>query len=164
MRVILDNSPIRKPGAVTGEPKAKMFYKTFFRDITLKYDVVLRNWPHKQLKAPGSMGNSLPAMIKLLDLVNSGEIFFEIVDEEELQQLIEEEDEKISGGEVEVATRKTRKDAGLKRRLVAADDTDESGSDSGDGPQAAASKKARKSTAKPIKTAYKSASVVVDSD
>lgn len=166
MKVTLNRSLIRKPGAVTGEPKAKMFYKSFFRDITLKYNVVLRKWPQKELKAPGSMGNSLPAVTKLLDLVNDGEIFFELVDEEELQQLTEEENRKISSGEVEVATRRIRKDAGLKRSLDSedVDDTDESGSDSGDGPGAAGGKKARKLTTKRTKTAHKSASVVVDSD
>lgn len=140
------------PGLITGEPKLKMQYKTFFRDITIKYRVALRNWPQKQLNAPGSMGHSLPAITKLLDLVDSGEIFFEILEEEELAQMVEEENRRISAGEVEVATRRIRKDAGTKRQLAA----DESGSDSGDPP----AKKARKSTAKSIR----SASVVIDSD
>lgn len=58
------------------------------------------------------MGHSLPAITKLLNLLNSGEVYFEVLEEEELQLLIEEEEEKIASGEVVVTVRKTRKDAG----------------------------------------------------
>lgn len=156
-------------GTITGEPKLKMQYKTFFRDITIKQHVALRNWPHKELKSPGTMGHSLPAISKLLELVTSGEIFFEMVDEEELQEMIEAEDEKIASGEVVVTARKIRKDIGTsqqgtnKRQL---EDSDTSGSDS-NGPPA---KKARTLIAGPAakkarkKATNRSASLVVDSD
>lgn len=48
------------------------------------------------------MGHSLPAITKLLNLLNSGEVYFEVLEEEELQLLIEEEEEKIASGEVVV--------------------------------------------------------------
>lgn len=152
------HSPVLKLGLISGQPKAKMQYKTFFRDITIKLQVVLRNWPHKQFKAPGSMGHSLPAITKLLDLVNSGSIFFEVVDDEELQQMIEDENRKIATGEVEVATRRIRKDAGTTSKRQRNSGSDESGSDSDDPPV----KKARKSTGKSSK--FRSASIIVDSD
>lgn len=111
------------------------------------------------------MGHSLPAITKLLNLLNSGEVYFEVLEEEELQLLIEEEEEKIASGEVVVTVRKTRKDAGTGQRGVGRKRQEDSGSDS-DGPP---SKKARtshgtKSTALNKKTPHRSASQVVDSD
>lgn len=162
LKDILYDLPIYKPGLVTGNPKIKMQYKTFFRDITLKHHVALRNWPHKILQAPGAMGHSLPAITKLLDLVTSGEVFFEIVDADELEQIIEEQDEMVASGEVLVVSRKPRKDTGQSKRRQLHDDSDESGSDSNQPPP----KKAKTSVAvtKTVPSNYKSASQIVDSD
>lgn len=155
---------MHETGLITGDPQIKMQYKTFFRDITVKHDVALRNWPLKHLQSPGSMGHSLPAITKLLNLVNSGEVYFELLEAEELQELMEAEEERITSGEVVVITRKTRKDAGTRKRQ-----DDELGSDSDEPP----AKKARTTIAKPAakkassktkKSSHRSTSLVVDSE
>lgn len=159
LKDVLCNSPMQITGLITGDPKIKMQYKTSFRDITVKHAIALRNWPHTSLKSPGSMGHSLPAITKLLDLVTSGEVYFEALEADELQELIDEEEERIASGEVVVTSRKTRKDAGRKRG------DERSDSDSDEPP----SKKARTSVTEPTtkkasskkkKTAYRSASLV----
>lgn len=139
-----------------------MQYKTFFRDITLKHHVALRNWPFKELKAPGSMGHSLPAITKLLDLVNSGEVFFEVLDADELQEAIEEQHGRMVSGEVASSSRAVRKDMGQTKRRRSRDDSDESSSDS----DRQLSKKAKTSivVAKKASSKYKSSPQVVDSD
>ncbi|KAF7975663.1 hypothetical protein HWV62_8749 [Athelia sp. TMB] len=147
---------------ITGKPKMKMVYKDFFRAITLEYNVVLRNWPHREFKSPGSMGSSLPAVLKLLELMTNGDVYFEVVDEDELKELKEEEDARIASGEVVVVVRKRRKDAGTGQQGYG-----RGGHESGSGSEAdrPPAKKAKASAASGSKKpAHKSAPMVIDSD
>ncbi|KAJ6555542.1 hypothetical protein B0H10DRAFT_2241314 [Mycena sp. CBHHK59/15] len=60
-----------------GDPNAKMSYKWFDEDITMKYGLVLKGWTAPRFVQPSELSTSLPALQTLLNVLKSRECHFE---------------------------------------------------------------------------------------
>lgn len=108
----------RSVGKATGNEKASMAYVNFHERIVAKHMVRLVGWPDDmKFVAPGNSGASLNDFLNLLKLVQSGDLRFEKITEEELRVLDQENQEAIREGRVAAPkTRKRRSDAGQPRK------------------------------------------------
>jgi hypothetical protein len=127
---------------VTGEPRAKMQWVHYFRNIVQRYQVIVEGWPESiPFTNLSKVSSVLPELEKLLYKWESGTTYWRTIDDEELEQLRQEHNEKVESGEIN--QRRTRSDKGKKHKRPAGTEADKSG---------------------PRRKKYKSAEVIEDSD
>ncbi|KAI6029378.1 hypothetical protein BKA83DRAFT_4489339 [Pisolithus microcarpus] len=87
---------------VTGDPKAKMQWAQYFRNVITRYQVVIEGWPETIPFANLSSTSSSLAQLEALS-------------DDELNQLQQRRNEGLENGEIEEHSRRTRSDKGKKR-------------------------------------------------
>ncbi|KAG1899707.1 uncharacterized protein F5891DRAFT_927347, partial [Suillus fuscotomentosus] len=101
---------------VTGESNARMQWADYFRNVVNRYQVAIKGWPeHIPFTNLSSVTNALPDLHTLLDCWKSGNTRWEVLNDEELEQLRRERNEKIDSGDIIESRRRTRSDKGKKR-------------------------------------------------
>ena len=100
---------------ITGRPNMVMQYVNYERAIVLQLGIELCGWTHPVWANPSELSTSLPPLQMLLDAIKSGNCKFVELTREELKAREKEYQRKVQAGEIQVGTRKKRKDAGKKR-------------------------------------------------
>ena len=95
---------------ITGNEHAVMNYKSFEKDIVLRYGIKLEGWTHKSFAQPKELPSAIEPLRKLLDAMEKGSCHFVKLTANEWAQRQKEYDEKLSKGAVR--PRKKRSDAG----------------------------------------------------
>ncbi|KAG1786002.1 hypothetical protein EV424DRAFT_1306164, partial [Suillus variegatus] len=102
--------------AITHDPKARMHWTHYWRNIVQRYLVVIEGWPENvPFVNLSTVSSALPNLEMLLDKWETGEIHWKHLDEDEYEKLRQERHEKVSSGEVIKKHRQTRSDKGKKR-------------------------------------------------
>jgi hypothetical protein len=122
---------------ITGNPKAVMQYVNYEEDIVIRYGVVLEGWTHEKFVNPSELSSALPPLQKLVEALKAGTCKFVKLSSAERKKREAERKKKLASGELQPRERKTRKDAGKKRKSHhnkenEGSDTDGSGSDKND--------------------------------
>lgn len=106
--------------------KAKMMnYTNPFREITQKYSVELVGWPTTTLKFanPSELGSQVPPLEKLITALKTGECRFVQLTPQQICDCLQERESAIEAGTMPAPKeRKTRSDAGKKRKRASDDD------------------------------------------
>ncbi|KAI5994435.1 hypothetical protein EDD15DRAFT_2165994 [Pisolithus albus] len=101
---------------VTGDPKAKMQWAQYFRNVVTRYQVVIEGWPERIPFANlSSASSSLVQLEVLLRKWQLGATYWKTLSDDELTQLQQRRNEGIENGEIEEHSRRTRSDKGKKR-------------------------------------------------
>ena len=109
-----------------------MQYVNYEEAIVQRYGIVLEGWTFARFVNPSELSTALPPLQKLLDALNDGSCKFVKLTREQRKAREKEYREKVVTGEIQVRERKTRKDAGQKRkRKVSKSTGDTVGSDDG---------------------------------
>ncbi|TFY51703.1 hypothetical protein EVJ58_g10430 [Rhodofomes roseus] len=163
--------------AITKNPNVHMHYKNFERDIVIRYGIDIEGWTHPTFNSPSKLSTSLPPLQTLFDALESGACRFVDLSTEDLAKRKADYAREVASGEI--APRKTRSDAGRKRRKQAkrsvpggragggddgsssSESSDEEREPETDGP---ARKRRRTATSGARKTAPKSRAIVDESD
>ncbi|KLO07569.1 hypothetical protein SCHPADRAFT_945183 [Schizopora paradoxa] len=150
----------RKLIDATGNERAVMNYTNTHREIVMKYGIRLEGWSHKKWANPSELGSQLGPLQTLLKDLRKDKCRFVKCTPQELQDLQEKYEKDIADGKIEVKERKTRCDAGQKRKQMDEDeDEDSDGADDGsDDDEQPPPKKARGAKATATKVANKSKS------
>ena len=75
-------------GAITQDPNASMRWPSYWKDIVVKYHVIIEGWPHEEVPFRNlSDVSNLQKLDILLRGWQSGEIFFRRLSEDEFQML-----------------------------------------------------------------------------
>ncbi|KAG1834476.1 hypothetical protein EV424DRAFT_1341295 [Suillus variegatus] len=94
---------------VTGESNARMQWADYFRNVVNHYQVAIKGWPeHIPFTNLSSVTNALLDLHILLDCWKSGDTRWEVLDDEELEQLRRKRHEKIDSGDIIESHRRTR--------------------------------------------------------
>jgi hypothetical protein len=102
-----------------------MQYLNYERAIVLRLGVELRGWTHPTWANPSELSTSLPPLQALLDAIKNGSCKFVKLTREECKAREAEYYQKIQAGEIQVRTRKRRKDAGKKRSSIVPEEEEE---------------------------------------
>ncbi|KAI6036211.1 hypothetical protein BKA83DRAFT_4042354 [Pisolithus microcarpus] len=101
---------------VTGDPKAKMQWAQYFRNVVTRYQVVIEGWPETIPFANlSSASSSLAQLEVLLRKWELGATYWKALSDDELNQLQQRRNEGLENGEIEEHSRRTRSDKGKKR-------------------------------------------------
>ncbi|KAI6002901.1 hypothetical protein EDD15DRAFT_2157242 [Pisolithus albus] len=107
------NSQLRD---VTGDPKAKMQWVQYFRNVVARYHVIIDGWPESVPFANlSSLSSSLPRLEVLLRKWEMGTTYWRALSDEEFEQLRQKRSEELESGGIEECSRRTRSDKGKKR-------------------------------------------------
>ena len=93
-----------------------MQYVNYDEAIVQCYRVILEGWTFNRFVNPSEFSTSIPPLQTLLDALNNGSCKFTKLTREQRKHHERDYCEKLSSGEIEVRSRKTRKDAGKKRK------------------------------------------------
>lgn len=103
-----------------------MQYVNYEQDIVQRYRVVLEGWTYDKLVNPSELSTAVEPLRHLLNAIKNGSCKFVKLSSEERKRRAAEYEAKLASGEVTGKQRKTRKDAGVKRkRQVATDEEDD---------------------------------------
>ncbi|KAI6022386.1 hypothetical protein PISMIDRAFT_114200, partial [Pisolithus microcarpus 441] len=103
-------------GDVTGDPKAKMQWAQYFRNVVTHYQVVIEGWPETIPFANlSSASSSLAQLEVLLRKWELGATYWKALSDDELNQLQQRRNEGLENGEIEEHSCCTRLDKGKKR-------------------------------------------------
>lgn len=107
----------------TKDPKAKMQWVHYWRNIVQRYLVICDGWPDEiPFDNLSKASSGVTNLEMLLRKWKSGDIYWRSLETEEFQQLLEERNEKLGSGEIVEHTRRTRSDKGKKRRRARSPD------------------------------------------
>ena len=95
---------------ITGNENAVMNYKSFEKDIVLRYSIKLEGWTHESFVQPKDLPGSLGPLRELLDAMDKGSCRFVKLTASEWEERQKAYDKKVSDGAVRA--RKKRSDAG----------------------------------------------------
>ena len=101
---------------ITGNPNAVMQYVNYEEAIIQWYGIELKGWTYDNFVNPSELSTSLPSLQKLLNAINTGDCKFVKLTAEERRKRLETYKKKIANGELKVRERKTRSDAGKRKR------------------------------------------------
>jgi hypothetical protein len=101
---------------ITGNPKAVMQYVNYEEAIVQRYGVVLEGWTFDRFVNPSELSTAIPPLQILLDALNNGSCKFIKLTREQHKEHEKDYRAKLVSGEAQVHQRKTRKDAGKKRK------------------------------------------------
>jgi hypothetical protein len=93
-----------------------MQYVNYEEAIVQRYGVVLEGWTFDRFVNPSELSTALPPLQKLLDALNDGSCKFVKLTREQRKAREKAYLTKLASGEVQVRERKTRKDAGIRRK------------------------------------------------
>ena len=93
-----------------------MQYVNYEEAIVQRYGIVLEGWTFARFVNPSELSTALPPLQKLLNALNDGSCKFVKLTREQCKAREKEYREKVVTGEIQVRERKTRKDAGQKRK------------------------------------------------
>ncbi|KIK21689.1 hypothetical protein PISMIDRAFT_31748, partial [Pisolithus microcarpus 441] len=100
---------------VTGDPKAKMQWAQYFRNVVTRYQVVIEGWPEMIPFANlSSASSSLAQLEVLLRKWELGATYWKALSDDELNQLQQRRNEGLENGEIEEHSHRTRSDKGKK--------------------------------------------------
>ncbi|KIK21244.1 hypothetical protein PISMIDRAFT_35721, partial [Pisolithus microcarpus 441] len=103
-------------GDITGDPKAKMQWAQYFRNVVARYRVIIDGWPEAIPFANlSSMSSSLPQLEILLRKWEMGTTYWKALSDDEFEQLQQKRSEELESGGIEECSRRTRSDKGKKR-------------------------------------------------
>lgn len=101
---------------ITQDPKARMHWAHYWRNVVQCYLVVIEGWPENiPFVNLSTVSSALPDLEMLLNKWETGEIHWRDLEEDEYEKLRQEHCEKVSSGEVIEKRRRTRSDKGKKR-------------------------------------------------
>ncbi|KAI5987668.1 hypothetical protein EDD15DRAFT_2372037 [Pisolithus albus] len=101
---------------VTGDPRAKMEWRYYFRNIVSRYRVVVEGWPTIVPFVNLSLASSsLSVLEMLLRKWELGSIYWKTLTDGEYNELRKERDGQIERGEITEPMRRPRSDKGTKR-------------------------------------------------
>ncbi|KAG1791817.1 uncharacterized protein HD556DRAFT_1432770 [Suillus plorans] len=101
---------------ITQDPKARMHWAHYWRNVVQRYLVVIEGWPENiPFVNLSTVSSALPDLEMLLNKWETGEIHWRDLEEDEYEKLRQEHCEKVSSGEVIEKRRRTRSDKGKKR-------------------------------------------------
>ncbi|KAF8241010.1 hypothetical protein L208DRAFT_1074176, partial [Tricholoma matsutake] len=95
---------------------AMMQYVNYKEGIVQRYGVELIGWTHDKFANPSELSTAVEPLRKLLDAIKGGDCKFIELTVEERKKRLETYRAKVRSGEVEVRSKKTRSDAGKKRK------------------------------------------------
>jgi hypothetical protein len=108
--------------SITGNPKAVMQYANYEEAIVLKYGIELIGWTHDKFSNPSELSNALEPLRTLLEALNNQSCKFVKLSFSEHRAREAKYRADIASGAIAVKQRKTRKDAGTKRKGPNGDD------------------------------------------
>jgi hypothetical protein len=108
-----------------------MNYINYEEAIVQRYSIELVGWTYDKFVNPSEFSLALAPLRRLIDAINAGECKFVRLKAEERQKRLETYKAKIAAGELKARERKTRSDAGKKKKRKRHSDYDASGSDEG---------------------------------
>lgn len=101
---------------ITGNPNAVMQYVNYEEAIVQRYGIELQGWIHDKFVNPSELSTSLSLLRKLLNAIDTGDCKFVKMSAEERRKRLETYKKKIASGELKIRERKTRSDAGKRKR------------------------------------------------
>ncbi|KAI5986623.1 hypothetical protein EDD15DRAFT_2373070 [Pisolithus albus] len=100
---------------ITGDPKAKMQWAQYFRNIIARYHVAIEGWPDTVVFANlSSTSSSLSQLEVLLRKWEMGSTYWKKLSDNEFRELQQERNEQLERGEIQAHSRRTRSDKGKK--------------------------------------------------
>ncbi|KAG1790938.1 uncharacterized protein HD556DRAFT_1241544 [Suillus plorans] len=100
---------------ITRDPKAKMHWANYWRNVVQRYLVIVEGWPDNiPFVNLSSVSSALPDLEMLLRKWQSNAIHWRRLEEDEYLKLLEERNEKLEQGEIAEECRRTRSDKGKK--------------------------------------------------
>lgn len=102
--------------AITGNSKAVMQYANFQEGIVHRYGVDIVGWTHDKFENPSNLSNSLPPLRTLLDAIRDGTCKYIKLSSSEQKAREVQYQADIKSGKIAIKKRKTRSDAGVKRK------------------------------------------------
>jgi hypothetical protein len=93
-----------------------MQYVNYEEAIVQRYGIELQGWIHDKFVNPSELSTSLSLLRKLLNAIDTGDCKFVKLSAEERRKRLETYKKKIASGELKIRERKTRSDAGKRKR------------------------------------------------
>lgn len=93
-----------------------MQYVNYEEAIVQRYGIELQGWTYDKFVNPSELSTSLPLLRKLLTAIDTGSCKFVKLTAEELRKRLETYKKKVESGELKIRERKTRSDAGKRKR------------------------------------------------
>ena len=118
-----------------------MNYVNYEEAIVQRYGALLEGWTFPKFVNPSELSTGLPPLQTLLDALNNGSCKFVKLSREERKARETCHRQKLASGEIQVHERKTRKDAGKKRKRSSKIVASDCGSGTEMGDEAASHKK-----------------------
>jgi hypothetical protein len=111
-----------------------MQYTNYEKAVVQRYGIELQGWTYEKLVNPSELSTAVQPLQKLLEAIKAGDCKFVKLTPDERRMHLETYKKKIAKEEIKVRERKTRSDAGTrKRKRMAIDHGDEnSGGDQSD--------------------------------
>jgi hypothetical protein len=93
-----------------------MQYVNYEEAIIQRYGIELQGWTYDKFVNPSELSTSLPLLRKLLNAIDTGDCKFVKLTAEERRKRLETYKKKVANGEIKIRERKTRSDAGKRKR------------------------------------------------
>ena len=93
-----------------------MQYVNYEEGIIQRYGVELTGWTYEKFVNPSELSTAVEPLRKLVDAINAGDCKFVKLTTEERRERLASYRAKIAAGELKARERKTRSDAGTKKR------------------------------------------------
>ncbi|KAI5989961.1 hypothetical protein EDD15DRAFT_2198310 [Pisolithus albus] len=102
-------------GDITGDPKAKMQWAQYFRNVVACYHIAIEGWPDTVVFANlSSTSSSLSQLEVLLRKWEMGSTYWKKLSDNKFRELQQERNERLERGEIQAHSRCTHSDKGKK--------------------------------------------------